>query len=82
MKDDVGTSVRRQEAIALLKEILVSCRVLNPKHVALTPSNNAADFELHIKDHFDDKDWNCLKGIIQKHDLNMKETDGFIIIYS
>jgi hypothetical protein len=38
-------------------------------------------FELHIKDHFNQLDYECLTAIIQKRNLNMKKYDGSIVVY-
>ena len=63
--------MKREEAVALLKEIVGACRTVYLNHISLkTPREKAAvesgGFELHIRDHLDEEDWKCLKDIIQK----------------
>jgi hypothetical protein len=77
--------MRRQEAVELLREIVASCHSIHPNHISLkTPSDKdtvSEGYELHIKDHFDETDLKCLKGILRKRSLRMKTYDGFLAIY-
>ncbi len=77
-------SMTKQEAAKILNEIMKKCVL--PRYIALEPSSSEANapsqsFDLKIKGPFGEKDWNCLKGIVQKHNLSMKEIGGNIVIY-
>ena len=75
--------VQRQKAVDVMKEISVSCKLLNPKEVSLEPSSEAEQhFEIHIKGHVDDESWECLKALGKKHGLGMRVTDHTLIIYA
>jgi hypothetical protein len=67
--------------VEVLKEILESCEI-NPSVVSLHPSEQADDFELHIRDHVAAASWNRLKGIIQKRGLAAEKHNGFLIVYT
>lgn len=75
------------EATNLLNEIMEFCTVAESRDVCLrNPTTGAKsevdDCELHITGHFDDTGWICLKDIIRRHNLNVKEEGEFIVIYS
>ena len=74
--------MKQEEAIAVLKEIVEACSTVGVSHISLKPVTETEGYELHIKDHFDEKDSECLKAIIQKRNLSMKKYDGFVIIYT
>jgi len=74
--------VKRQEAVELLNELLAYCKDLNPRLIALQPSRQADDFELHIKDHVADADCQNLRRIVQKHGLAIKESPDYRVIYT
>lgn len=81
-----GNSLKREEAIAVLKEIVEACKKVDYANIILKPpgvENNmkSEGFELHIKDHFNQSDYECLTAIIQKRNLNMKKYDGYIVVY-
>jgi hypothetical protein len=74
----------KQEAVQVLNEIMRDC--IMPKYIALEASNPDAPPEkqscnLRIGKSFDDATWICLKQIIRKHNLSMKETGTDILIY-
>ncbi len=74
----------KKEAVELLNEIVRTC--VFPKYIALEPVNpqvppERQSFELKIGKNFDANTWNCLKEIIKRHNLNMKETGSDVIIY-
>ena len=78
--------MKREEAIAVLKEIVEASKKVDYTHISLKPPRDKTNlksegFELHIKDHFDQSDYECLTAIIQKHTLSMKKYDGSIVIY-
>jgi hypothetical protein len=80
-------SMKREEAIELLKEIVAACKNIDYKLISLeSPSEKAnADsegFELHVKNHFNEADWKRLKSIVQTRGLSVKEYDGWLIIYT
>ena len=79
--------MKREEAIILLKEIVAACKDIDFKHISLKPPNEKANadsegFELHVKNHINEADWKFLKSIVQAHGLNLKEYDGWVIIYT
>jgi hypothetical protein len=81
-------TMNRQEAIALLREILEACNeLIDMNYVSLNPADaqirkSANDNELHIKCTLDERLRQCLSPILEKHKLKMKESKGTIIIYS
>jgi hypothetical protein len=70
-------AVKREEAIALLKEITANYVLLQPKWISLV--NGTAGYEVHIKP--DDVDLDLLKFVVEKRALSLKEGDGLIIIH-
>jgi len=77
-----GSNTERKIAIAVLKEIVEICNTVGINHISMKPVTEPEGFELHIKDHFDEKDSKCVEAIIQKHNLSAKKYEGFIIIYT
>lgn len=74
----------KQEAVEVLNLIMKKC--VMPRFIALEMANpeqskTSQNFNIRIRGPFDAKDWSCLKGIIQRHGLSMKETGNDIIIY-
>jgi hypothetical protein len=74
--------VQRQKAVDVMKEIAVSCKLLNPKKVSLEPSSEKGDFEIHVIGHVDDESWECLKKLAKKYDLGIKLENHLLVIYS
>lgn len=82
-----GIFVQRREAVLLLREIgdcpeskLISC-------IFLKPQSQASEFlpesyELYIANSFTKAAIKCIKSIVEKHDLKMKESDGYLVIYA
>jgi hypothetical protein len=75
--------MKKAEAVEVMNEIMKVCVL--PRSVALTLSNPKAppemqNYELQIRG-LTSKDWICLKEIIQKRNLSMKETLDYIVIY-
>jgi archaellum biogenesis ATPase FlaH len=81
-------TMNRQEAIALLREILEACRgLIEMNYVSLDLADaqirKSADYyELHVKWVLDERLRQCLTPILEKHQLSMKESKGSIIIYA
>jgi hypothetical protein len=53
----------------------------------LKPQKQASDFlsesyELYIANSFTKAAIKRIKSIVEKHDLNMKESDGYLVIYA
>jgi hypothetical protein len=74
----------KQEAVELLNEIVKTCML--PRYITLESSNPRAspetqNFQLRIGNHFDAKTWECLKGIVRKRGLSMKEKGDYVAIY-
>ena len=72
--------MRRQEAVSVMKEIGVSCKLLNPKEIDLE-SSATGHYEIHIESVVDDENWECLKVIAKKYGLGVKLTDQTLVIY-
>ena len=72
--------MRRQEAVSVVKEIGVSCKLLNPQEIDLE-SSATGHYEIHIESVVDDKNWECLKAIAKKYGLGVKLTDQTLVIY-
>ncbi len=77
--------MRKEEAIAVLNEIMKTC--MFPRSVALNLTNPQAEmekqrYELQIRGGLNSRDWECIKRIVQKRGLEMKETNDFVVIYS
>jgi hypothetical protein len=81
-------TMNRQEAIALLREILEACRgLIEMNYVSLNLAGaqirkSADDYELHVKWVLDERLRQCLTPILEEHQLSMKESKGSIIIYA
>jgi hypothetical protein len=72
--------MRRQEAVSVVKEIGVSCKLLNPKEIDLE-SSSTGHYEIHIKSSVDGENWQHLKAMAKKYCLGIKLTDQTLIIY-
>jgi hypothetical protein len=79
--------VQRREAVLLLREIsdcpesnLISCIFLKPQNQAseIFPQT----YELYIANSFTKAAIKRIKSIVEKHDLNMKESEGYLVIYA
>ena len=81
-------TMNRQEAIALLREIIEACsELIEMNYVSLNPADarirkGVDDYELHVKWVLDERLRQCLTPILEKHQLSMKESKGSIIIYA
>jgi hypothetical protein len=73
--------MRRQEAVSVMKELGVSCKLFNPSAISLEHPNGDGHYEIHIKSSVDGENWQCLKAIAKKHRLGIKLTDQTLIIY-
>jgi hypothetical protein len=73
--------MKREKAIAVLKEIAETCNKVDYKHISLKPIEESEGYELHIEDHFDEKDREGLNDILQKHNLSMKKHNDYVVIY-
>ena len=80
--------MNRQEAVAVLREVLEACQdIMDMNYVSLNPSDakirkKSYDYELHIKCVLNSSLKRCLTPILEKHQLRMKELSGAIIIYT
>ncbi len=75
-------SLQRQKAIDVIKEIGLSCKLLNPKTITLESASGPGHFEIHIQGHVDDETWECLKELAKKHNLGVKLTDHTLVVYA
>jgi hypothetical protein len=73
--------MKREEAIAVLKEIAEACNTVGYTHISLKAIEESEGYELQIKDHFDEKDLERLNDILQKHNLSMKKHNHYIVVY-
>jgi hypothetical protein len=74
--------MNREEAMAVLKEIVKICQKVGVTYISLKSAKESESYELHIEDHFDEKDCEILQNILQKHNLSMRKNDGRVIIYT
>ena len=75
--------MRRSEALQVLQEIVKACgeRVeITSFSIDETPSSG--NFVVKVGSHLDDCSRNEVRSILDKHNLDMKESKGSIIIYS
>jgi hypothetical protein len=77
----VRQTVRREEAIDVMKEIGSSCKLLNPREIDLEGSSLVGHYKIRIKSSVDDENWQCLKAIAKKYGLGIKINDETLIIY-
>ncbi len=75
--------MKKDEAVEVMNEILKVCVL--PRYLALNLSNPQApavekSYEIQIKGLSSD-DWYCLKEIVQKRKLGMKETSDYTVIF-
>jgi hypothetical protein len=73
----MGNKVKREKAIALLKQISESKR-FSFNWISLV--NGKSGCEIHIKPEYG-SDPSVLKPIFEKRDLQMKEAKGILVIY-
>ncbi len=66
----------------MIKEIGHSCRLLNPKEIALEETERKGHFEIHIKCHVDDENWECLKELAKKKQLGIRQMDHTLVIHA
>ena len=71
----------RQKALALLREILEVTKQIDINAISLN-SDNSGDFCLKISYVKDEHVINCIKPILARDKLAMKQENGALIIYS
>ncbi len=71
----------RQTALAVLREILEVTKEIDVNAISLNV-NNSGDFSLKINCAIDEHTINCIKPIIARDKLTMKQEDRFLVIYS
>ncbi len=78
-------SMKRNEAINVLKEISALCHALDTYHIMLMPPNaddvHSKGNQLHIKANLDEKTRNCIKPILEKYGLTMVQEENLLVIY-
>jgi hypothetical protein len=78
----------RREAVLLLQEIFDCCQdatlinFVSLKHVTKNGDSEAEDFELHLKAHILESVGNIIEVIAEKHQLLVKHSGEYMIIYS
>jgi hypothetical protein len=84
----VGINVKRPEARAVLHEIFKECQEsvihwrvsLDSKESHVIEDSNG--FEIRLKCYLDDHSRRLIKTILDRHQLGMKEENGFVLTYS
>lgn len=75
----------RNEAAEILKEVLISCRVLEGKSVKLMPPNADSVLSKGCQIHFEKVDdgvtQTCINRIARKHRLSVHEDENYSVIY-
>ena len=71
-KEKQGNAMNRQEAVAVLQEIVDVCKRIGVKQITLKAVTESVGYELHIKDHFNEQDTKCIEDILKKHKLLLK----------
>ena len=69
--------MKREKAVAILKEIMAN-RKIHFKWSSLV-NGKSGGYELHVKSEAANPA--CLKPIVKKHSLALKEANGLLIIY-
>jgi hypothetical protein len=77
----VRQTVKREEAIDVMKEIGLSCKLLNPREIDLEGTNLVGHYTIRIRSSVDNENWQCLKAIAKKYGLGIKITNETLIIY-
>ena len=78
-------SLKREEAISVLKELFEKCTFLDGHYLALMPAGYAGlmskGYQIVIKCTLDEETRTCMQDILMKNGLTIKvkETDTFII---
>ncbi len=81
----IGDFLKREEAIAILKELFEKCTFLDGRYLALLPPNATTlmskGYQILIKTPLDEETRICMQDILMKHHLTIKitEPDTFII---
>ncbi len=78
--------MNKSEALTVLHEIYgvcresltISCVSLDSKSSQIVPDGRA--FQIRLKCELDNQSRRCIKPILQKHRLAMKEEEGFVTI--
>jgi len=81
------SALQRRETLSLLREMgeyldsmPISCVFLKNRNNAALPLRD--DYELHIKATLSSLTRNLIQKVVRKHELRLKESDGFLVIYS
>ena len=82
-----GSALERRETILLLREMGECLDSMPISCVFLKNRNNSAatsldDYEVHIKATLNAFTRKVIKQAIKKHELLLRESDGFVVIYS
>ncbi len=75
----------RREAAEILKELLLSCMVLEGKSVKLMPPDAdsvlSKGCQIHVQKTDDTVTQSCISKIAAKHRLAVHEDEGYFVIY-
>ncbi len=80
-----GFSLKREEAISVIKELFEKCTFLDGHYLALMEAGYAGlmtkGYQILIKTPIDEQTRNCMQDILMKYKLTIKvqEEDAFII---
>jgi len=76
----------RAEALVLLHEILEACKEsITMNSVSLdnpSISSTSKSYQIKINCNFDSTSKQCIAPILKKHELSLKESEGFVVIQS
>jgi hypothetical protein len=75
----------RSEALAVLHEILKECKesvTMNSISLDNPPISPSRGHQIKINCTLDNTSKQCIEPILKKHELSLKETEGFVIIQS
>ncbi len=82
-----GIDLQRREAVLLLRDIgdcpeskLIRCIFLKPLNRATAFSSES--YELYIANSFTKASVKRIKSIVEKHNLLIRESEGYLVIYA
>jgi len=77
--------MRRDEAVAFLKEVMSSCANMSPDSVTLSHAQSAdseiVGYQVHIKTVLDKKTKQQVQKIAEKHSVDLKQEKDELVVY-
>ncbi len=85
----IGEKLDRVEAVAILREILevwgesviMTCVSIDDPSSRISRNSNNG-YEIRLRCSLDNDSRDCIKPILEKYKVGMKDEEGFVIIYS